>query len=182
MPGMNLNSVTLSGGLTFDPELKSLPSGTMVCELRMAFTESRKNNASGEWEDHSGYIDATLWGGMATWAAKEMRKGSQIVLVGELRYESWTDKETGKERSKIKLNAHSAFRDRGGSGQRSEESYGSPPATGFQGRSDVPSDVPAAQQQQAAPAATPPPDDSDIPFLNDGFPTHEERRERGSRW
>ena len=49
MAASNLNVVVLTGNLTRDPELRSLPSGTSVCDMRVAVNTRRKNNASGEW-------------------------------------------------------------------------------------------------------------------------------------
>ena len=39
----NINRVVLTGNLTADPELRSLPSGTSVCSLRVACNTRRKN-------------------------------------------------------------------------------------------------------------------------------------------
>ena len=39
----NGNSITITGNLTRDPELRSLPSGTSVCNLRVAVNSRRKD-------------------------------------------------------------------------------------------------------------------------------------------
>ena len=52
----------LTGNLTTDPELRSLPSGTSVCNLRLACNTRRKNGATGEWEDKPNYFNVTVWG------------------------------------------------------------------------------------------------------------------------
>ena len=51
MAASNINVVVLTGNLTRDPELRSLPSGTSVCDMRIAVNTRRKNGATGEWED-----------------------------------------------------------------------------------------------------------------------------------
>ena len=62
MAATNINRVVLTGNLTRDPELRSLPSGMSVCSLRVACNTRRKNNATGDWEDKPNYFDVTVWG------------------------------------------------------------------------------------------------------------------------
>ena len=62
MAATNINRVVLTGNLTRDPELRSLPSGMSVCTLRIASNTRRKDNATGEWEDKPNYFDVTVWG------------------------------------------------------------------------------------------------------------------------
>ena len=57
----NINRVIITGNLTRDPELRSLPSGTSVCELRVA-CNGRRRNAEGKWEDDPNYFNVTVWG------------------------------------------------------------------------------------------------------------------------
>ena len=45
MAATNINRVVLTGNLTRDPELRSTPSGTSVCSLRIASNTRRKDNA-----------------------------------------------------------------------------------------------------------------------------------------
>ena len=44
----NINRVTITGNLTADPVLNSLPSGTSVCDLRVTVNGRRKDNESGQ--------------------------------------------------------------------------------------------------------------------------------------
>lgn len=167
MAGFNLNTVTLSGGLTFDPDLRATPSGISVCTLRMAFTERVKNNATDQWEDKSGYVDVTVWGGVGEWCSRDLHKGSQVVVTGRLQYQAWNDKETGKPRSKLQIVADSIFRDRGAGGGGAHEDatgagfaardtggFGDPPGGGFQAR----------EEPQSTHATATTPADDDIPF------------------
>ena len=61
MASTNINVVVVTGNLTRDPELRSLPSGTSVCELRLA-VNSRRKDESGNWVDKPNYFDVTVWG------------------------------------------------------------------------------------------------------------------------
>ena len=45
------NRVVLVGRLTRDPELAALPSGTSVCNLRLACNSSHKDPQTGDWSE-----------------------------------------------------------------------------------------------------------------------------------
>jgi single-strand DNA-binding protein len=62
MAASNINRVIITGNLTADPELRSLPSGTALCKLRVACNTRRKDNSTNEWVDKPNYFDVTVWG------------------------------------------------------------------------------------------------------------------------
>jgi len=73
----NINTVVVTGNLTRDPELRSTPSGTSVCKLRVAVNSRRKDGASGEWVDKPNYFDVTVWGAQGENCANYLSKGFQ---------------------------------------------------------------------------------------------------------
>ena len=82
-----------------DPELRSLPSGTSVCWLRLAVNTRRKDNATGEWMDKPNYFDVTVWGRQGENAAQYLSKGRPIALDGRLEWREWQDKDGNKRQS-----------------------------------------------------------------------------------
>ena len=162
MAASNINRVILTGNLTFDPELRSLPSGTSVCKLRVATNSRKKNGATGEWEDKANYFDVTVWGAQGENCARYLSKGRPVAIDGRLEWSEWQDKDTGKNRSKVEIVAETVQflggRDDAGGGQ----------GGGFTPRSDVPVDTgdfaPAPVGGGASPAPAPAPADDDIPF------------------
>ena len=74
MATQNLNHVVITGNLTSDPELRSLPSGTSVCKLRVA-VNTRRKDSSGEWVDKANYFDVTVWGAQGENAATLPQQG-----------------------------------------------------------------------------------------------------------
>ena len=72
MAATNINRVVLTGNLTRDPELRSLPSGMSVCNLRIA-SNTRRKGASGEWEDKPNYFSVTVWGAQGENCARFLR-------------------------------------------------------------------------------------------------------------
>jgi single-strand DNA-binding protein len=99
----NINRVIITGNLTADPELRSLPSGTSVCKLRVAVNTRRKDGQSGEWRDFPNYFDVTVWGAQGENCARYLSKGRGVAIDGRLEWREWQDKETGKNRQSIDI-------------------------------------------------------------------------------
>lgn len=96
---MSINRVIITGNLTRDGELKALPSGTSVLELRLAVNDRRQNHQTGEWEDVANYVDVTVFGTRADGLAPYLSKGRKIAVEGKLRYSEW--QKDGLKRSKL---------------------------------------------------------------------------------
>jgi len=94
----DLNHVTLGGRLTRDPELRHTAGGTAVVNMSLAFSTDRKQGD--EWVEDSNFVELTAWGKRGEFYARKLRKGSPVVLVGELKYESW-EAQDGSKRSKV---------------------------------------------------------------------------------
>jgi single-strand DNA-binding protein len=141
----NINSVTLTGNLTRDPELRALPSGTSVCELGIAVNESFKNRTTGEWEERANFFQITVWGAQGEACAQYLSKGRPVAVQGKLRYESW-ETQDGDKRSRVKVVADTVqflgSRDGGGNGG---DGFDPEPY-----RSDVPADTTGLNQTGSA--------------------------------
>ena len=161
MAGTNINRVVLTGNLTADPELRSLPSGTSVCKLRVACNTRRKDNTTGEWTDKPNFFDVTVWGAQGENCARYLAKGRPVAIDGRLEWREWESDQGGK-RQAIDIIAD-AVQFLGG---RDEGSGG---GGGFTPRSDVPVDTgdftpaPAPAPAAAGGGGSAPADD-DIPF------------------
>jgi single-strand DNA-binding protein len=154
----NINRVVMTGNLTRDPELRSLPSGMSVCSLRIACNTRRKDNASGEWVDKPNYFDVTVWGAQGENCARFLAKGRPVAIDGRLEWREWQDKE-GNTRQSIDIIADAVQflggREEGAGG-------GGASSAGFTPRSDVPVDD--RDFQPAGAASSQAGSDDDIPF------------------
>lgn len=84
----DLNSVTLIGRLTRDPELRSIPSsGQSVCEVRLAFNTSQK--IDGQWADVGNFVNVTIWGAQGESLARNLTKGQRVGVKGRLQWREW---------------------------------------------------------------------------------------------
>ena len=55
-----LNKVFLMGNLTRDPDTRSLPSGTTVCEFGLAM--NRRFSSNGKEQEESCFVEIVVWG------------------------------------------------------------------------------------------------------------------------
>ena len=101
----DINLVVLVCRLTADPELRSLPSGQSLASLRVAFNTSKKDNATGQWEDVGNFANVTVWGNQGESCAKHLSKGARVAINGRLQYRSWEDKD-GNTRSALEIVAN----------------------------------------------------------------------------
>jgi single-strand DNA-binding protein len=82
---MNINRVVLTGNLTKDPDMRSVPdTGLSICKLRLAVNTRRKNNASGNWEEKPNYFDVTVFGRQAESCGQYLTKGRPVAIDGRL--------------------------------------------------------------------------------------------------
>src|ERR687894_674407 len=131
MASTNINRVVLTGNLTRDPELRSLPSGMSVCNLRIASDTRRKDNSTGEWVDKPNYFDVTVWGAQGENCAQYLAKGRPVAIDGRLEWREWDDP-NGNKRQAIDIIADAVqFL-----GSRDDANGGG--GNGFTPRSDVP--------------------------------------------
>jgi single-strand DNA-binding protein len=87
-----MNSITLSGHLTKDPELVHR-NDRPVCEMRLAVDNGKHPTT---------YIDVVTFDEQAFICAEYMRKGSKIGVDGRLVYREWrNDKDQKRERYSV---------------------------------------------------------------------------------
>ncbi len=138
MAATNINSVVVTGNLTRDPELRSLPSGTSVCKLRVAVNSRRKDGQSGEWVDKPNYFDVTVWGAQGENCANYLSKGRPVAVQGRLDWREWETQE-GQKRQAVEIIADSVqFLGSRDSNQSQGQGQGN--GNGFDAKSDVPAD------------------------------------------
>ena len=88
-----MNTMTLIGTLTRDPELKE-GGKTAVCSMRVAESNGRKDSPL--------YINVAAFGRQAEVCEEYLSKGRQVAITGQLRFREWETDE-GDKRSEHSL-------------------------------------------------------------------------------
>jgi single-strand DNA-binding protein len=75
-----MNSLTLVGNLTKDPEPKGNEANPL-CRMRLAEANAHP--------DHPLYINVSVFGAEAAVCLERLRKGARVGVVGRLRFREW---------------------------------------------------------------------------------------------
>ena len=149
----SLNRVFLIGNLTRDPEVRYLPSGKAVGDLRMAISR-RYKTTSGEEREETCFVSVVVWGRQAETCGQYLGKGSSLFVEGRLNYEEW--EKDGQKNNRLRVVADRVqFM---GAPKRAEFSDAAEPVTGS---------PPRAAAREETPAEAPPVDggdDDNLPF------------------
>jgi single-strand DNA-binding protein len=93
----SFNRVTLMGNATRDPEVRETNSGKQVANITLAV-----NKKTGEQETVA-FVDVVFWERTAEIVAQYVKKGTNLLVDGELVQDTW--EQDGQKRSKLKVNA-----------------------------------------------------------------------------
>jgi single-strand DNA-binding protein len=93
----SVNKVILVGNLGADPEVRYLPSGDAVANIRLATTDRYKEKGSGEMKEATEWHRVVFFGRLAEIAGEYLKKGSSVYIEGRIRTRKWQD-QGGQER------------------------------------------------------------------------------------
>ena len=97
------NSVNLVGRVVRDPEVKSIRTGSSVCNFSVALNSRYKDKVTGAWKDgEPTYVQIVVWGDSGVRCGERLRKGSPVHVEGRLQSRSWETKE-GEKRSSLEV-------------------------------------------------------------------------------
>jgi single-strand DNA-binding protein len=87
-----INKAILVGRLGVDPEIRYMPDGAMVVNLRVATDEQWKDK-NGEKVTKTEWHRVIIFGKLAEIAGKFLTKGRLVYIEGRLQTRKWTDKD-----------------------------------------------------------------------------------------
>ena len=166
-----INKVILVGNLGNDPDTKYTQGGMAVTRISLATTSVRKDR-EGNSQERTEWHRVVFFGKLGEIAGEYLRKGSQVYVEGEIRYDKYTGQDgVEKYTTDIVANEMQMLGGRGGGeggggyadrGERPQRS--APPRRDFGGGGQPQRNAPAPAA--AAPAAGGFDDfaDDDIPF------------------
>lgn len=88
------NTVTLTGNLTKDPELRYTTGGRGVASFGLAV--NRRYQVNGEWQEQVSFFNVVAWADLGENAAASLHKGNRIVVTGRLEQRSYETREGEK--------------------------------------------------------------------------------------
>lgn len=148
-----INKAILVGNLGNDPETKYTQGGMAITKISLATTSVRKTK-EGETKEETQWHRVTFFGKLGEIAGEYLRKGSQVYVEGEIRYDKYTGQD-GVEKffTEIVANEMQMLGGRGegggGGGSRPQRQESAPQ------RRQAPSQQPATTEDFS---------DDDIPF------------------
>lgn len=159
----SMNKVLLMGNLTRDPEVRAVPSGVEVADMRLAVNDRFKDR-EGKEQERTAFVDIVAWDRLAQQAGRSLRRGSTVLVEGRLESEEWTAKD-GTKRSRVRVRADRIeFLDRAprrdDDAPRGEQQGGPPDDAEGAG----PAGSPRPPAREARRASPPPAAGDDAPF------------------
>jgi single-strand DNA-binding protein len=91
----SVNKVILIGNLGADPEVRYMPSGQAVTNLRIA-TNEVWNDKSGQRQERTEWHKVVAFGKTAELCGEYLAKGRSVYIEGKLQTKEWMDKENRK--------------------------------------------------------------------------------------
>ncbi|CAG4888413.1 single-stranded DNA-binding protein [Paraburkholderia gardini] len=85
----SVNKVILVGNLGADPEVRYLPSGDAVANIRLATTDRYKDKTSGEMKESTEWHRVSFFGRLAEIVNEYLKKGSSVYIEGRIRTRKW---------------------------------------------------------------------------------------------
>lgn len=102
---MPQNSITITGNLTDEPEVRFTPKGSPVAKFRVAYSERYRDNSSGEWQEgETSYFTVYAWNALGDHVAESFSKGMRVIVTGTLRQRHYETAE-GDKRSVYEIRA-----------------------------------------------------------------------------
>jgi len=117
-----LNKVIIIGRLGADPEVRYMPSGSAVANLRIATNDGYKDKQSGQFVETTEWHRVVLFGRLAEIAGQYLTKGRLVYVEGRIRTSKWQDK-SGQDRYTTEVVANE-MQLLGGSGGEGAQSGG----------------------------------------------------------
>ena len=94
----SVNKVILVGNLGADPEVRRLPSGDPVVNMRIATSETWRDRQSGERKERTEWHNVAIFNDqLAKVAEQYLKKGMKVYLEGQLQTRKWQD-QSGQDR------------------------------------------------------------------------------------
>ncbi len=93
------NTITITGNVTREPELRFTPAGAALCEFGVAWNLRKQNG-----DDEAMFFNVTCWRSLAENVAESIDKGDRVIVTGRLNWRSW-ETDAGEKRQVVDIQA-----------------------------------------------------------------------------
>ncbi len=98
-------TLTITGNLTADPDLRFTGTGTAVAAFTVAASRRVYDQATGQWKDGDTlFLRCSAWRELADHAAETLTKGTRVIVTGRLKQRSYETPE-GEKRTVYEVDA-----------------------------------------------------------------------------
>jgi len=97
-----MNTITLVGNMTRDPEIRYTRDGQANATFALAVNRRWQNRQTQAWEEQTSFFDVVCWRDLAENVALSLTKGVRVIVSGRLEQRSW-ETDGGERRSKVEL-------------------------------------------------------------------------------
>lgn len=130
-----MNNITITGNVTRDSEIRSIPSGEQVLSFSVADNAGRDKPAI--------FWNCQLWGKRATSLQQYLVKGQQVAVSGSVSEREWTDKDQQKRKAlELRVNDVALMGSRQSSDAPAPARAAAPAPRAPSGFEEMPDDVP----------------------------------------
>ena len=98
-----MNTITVVGNLTRDPELRYTPTGQAVVKFGIAVNRFYTNR-NGERVEQTDFFNVSAWRSVAVNVAESLTTGARVLVTGRLQSRNW-ETEDGAKRSTVEIEA-----------------------------------------------------------------------------
>jgi len=98
-----MNTVTVVGNLTRDPELRYTPTGQAVVKFSVAVNRFYVNR-NGERVEQTDFFTVNAWRSLAENVAESLKSGARVLVTGRIQSRTW-ETEDGAKRTVVEIEA-----------------------------------------------------------------------------
>lgn len=139
-----LNKVMLIGRLGADPEVRYMPSGDPITNIRLATTRRWRDRNSNERKEETEWHRVVFFGQTAKIAGEYLKKGSQVYVEGRIRTQKWQGQD-GQDRYTTEIVGETMnMLDSRSGGTASYSDNNTPPPSSYDQRPSAPASAPSA--------------------------------------
>ena len=98
-----MNTVTVVGNLTRDPELRYTPTGQAVVKFGIAVNRFYTNR-NGDKVEQTDFFTVNAWRSLAENVAESLKSGARVLITGRIQSRTW-ETEDGAKRTAVEIEA-----------------------------------------------------------------------------